>query len=137
MEDKVRPIPIKILITRMEIDGHDRGARYVARKLLDAGMEVVFTSFSLPAEVVNTAVQEDVDLIGLSLMTGAHLVIVPEIMKIMEERLDRPIPVIVGGIIPRQDIPTLKQYGVMEVFPSGSNVDEIVRFIRENIRKRE
>jgi len=128
--------PLRILMTRMDCDGHDRGARYVARKMLDGGMEVVFTSFSLPAEVVHTAIEEDVDLIGLSFLTGAHLVIVPEILRIMDEQTHERIPVLVGGIIPPQDIPTLKQAGILEVFPSGSSVDEIVEFIRNNVRKR-
>ena len=128
--------PLRILMTRMDCDGHDRGARYVARKMLDSGMEVVFTPFSLPAEVVHTAIQEDVDLIGLSFLTGAHLVIVPEIMRLMDEQTKERIPVLVGGIIPPQDIPTLKQMGVLEVFPSGSSVDDIVGFVRENVRKR-
>jgi methylmalonyl-CoA mutase C-terminal domain/subunit len=123
-------------MTRMDCDGHDRGARYVTRKMLDHGMEVVFTPFSLPAEVVRTAVQEDVDLIGLSFLTGAHLVIVPEIMRIMDEEVRERIPVLVGGIIPAQDIPVLKQQGVLEVFPSGSSVDGIVQFVRENVPKR-
>jgi len=128
--------PLRILMTRMDCDGHDRGARYVARKMLDSGMEVVFTPFSLPAEVVHTAIQEDVDLIGLSFLTGAHLVIVPEIMRIMDEQTKARIPVLVGGIIPPQDISSLKQAGVLAVFPSGSSVDDIVRFVRENVRKR-
>jgi methylmalonyl-CoA mutase C-terminal domain/subunit len=123
-------------MTRMDCDGHDRGARYVARKMLDSGMEVVFTSFSVPEEVVHTAIQEDVDLIGLSFLTGAHLVIVPEIMRIMDEQTPERIPVLAGGIIPPQDIPTLKQAGILEVFSSGSSVDEIVAFVRENVRKR-
>lgn len=134
METEKRPL--RVLMTRMDCDGHDRGARYVARKMLDHGMEVVFTPFSLPAEVVRTAVQEDVDLIGLSFLTGAHLVIVPEIMRIMDEEVKERIPVLVGGIVPPQDIPTLKQVGVLEVFPSGSSVDGIVRFVEENVKKR-
>jgi len=128
--------PLRILMTRMDCDGHDRGARYVARKMLDSGMEVVFTPFSLPAEVVHTAIQEDVDLIGLSFLTGAHLVIVPEIMRIMDGQTKARIPVLVGGIIPAQDIPMLKQAGVLAVFPSGSSVDDIVRFVKENVRRR-
>ena len=128
--------PLRILMTRMDCDGHDRGARYVARKMLDHGMEVVFTPFSLPAEAVHTAVQEDVDLTGLSFLTGAHLVIVPEIMRMMDEEVGERIPVLVGGVIPPQDIPTLKQAGVLEVFPSGSAVDGIVRFVRENVKRR-
>ena len=128
--------PLRILMTRMDCDGHDRGARYVARKLRDVGMEVVFTPFSLPEEVVRTAIQEDVDLIGISFLTGAHLVIVPEIMRIMEEQTGERIPVLLGGIIPPQDIPLLKEMGVLEIFPSGSSVDHIVRFVRERVRKR-
>jgi methylmalonyl-CoA mutase C-terminal domain/subunit len=104
--------------------------------MIDAGMEVVFTPFSLPGEVVNTAMQEDVDLIGLSFLTGAHLVIVPDLIRIMDEKLQERIPVLVGGIIPPQDIPLLKEQGVLEVFPSGSSVDTIIRFVRENVNKR-
>ncbi len=134
MEGKTSPL--KVLITRMDCDGHDRGARYVARKLIDEGMEVVFTHFSLPGEVIRTALQEDVDLIGLSFLTGAQLVIVPEIMKGMHEQIAQRIPVLVGGIIPPQDIPVLKEMGVLEVFPSGSSIESITQFIRENVQKR-
>ncbi len=125
--------PIKVLISRMDCDGHDRGARYVARKLIDEGMEVVFTHFSLPGEVVNTALEEDVDLIGLSFLTGAHRILVPEILEIMDQTGSQRIPLIVGGIIPPQDIPELKRTGVLEVFPPGSRVDDIARFIRETL----
>ncbi len=128
--------PLRVLMTRTDCDGHDRGARYVARKLRDAGMEVVFTAFSLPEEVVHTAIQEDVDLIGISFMTGAHLVVLPEIMRVMNEQTGEPIPVLLGGIIPPQDIPLLKEMGALEVFPSGSSVDHIVRFVQERVRKR-
>jgi methylmalonyl-CoA mutase C-terminal domain/subunit len=96
----------------------------------------VFTPFSLPEEIVRTAIQEDVDLIGISFLTGAHLVIVPEIMRVMEEQTGERIPVLLGGIIPPQDIPLLKEMGVLEIFPSGSSVDHIVRFVRERVRKR-
>lgn len=128
--------PLKVLITRMDCDGHDRGARYVARKLIDEGLEVVFTHFSLPGEVVTTAVEEDVDLIGLSFLTGAQGVMVREIVKIMDEQVKQRIPILVGGIIPPQDIPLLKKMGVLEVFPSGSSIEDIVRFIREHVGKR-
>ncbi len=126
---------IRVLIAKPGLDGHDRGAKVVARALRDAGMEVVYTGLrQTPEQIVNAALQEDVDAVGLSILSGAHMQLFPRIMELMKgKRLD-DIVVFAGGIIPDQDIPKLKQLGLAEVFPPGSSLEEIVSFVKAHSR---
>ncbi|GBC85377.1 putative methylmalonyl-CoA mutase large subunit [bacterium HR11] len=128
---------IRVLIAKPGLDGHDRGAKVIARALRDAGMEVIYTGLrKTPEQVVHAALQEDVDVIGISVLSGAHMAIVPRIMKLLEEQGATDVVVIVGGIIPPMDIPKLKALGVDEVFVPGSSLDEIVAFIRERVAQK-
>lgn len=126
---------IRVLIAKPGLDGHDRGAKVVAQALRDAGMEVIYTGLHQTVEqIVRAAVEEDVDVIGLSILSGAHL---PLTQKLMQKLKDEGITdklVVVGGNIPKRDIDTLKFYGVAEVFPTGSKFEKIVEFIREKIK---
>ncbi len=126
---------IRVLIAKPGLDGHDRGAKVVARALRDAGMEVVYTGLrQTPEQIVNAALQEDVDAVGLSILSGAHMQLFPRIMDLMKgKRLD-DIVVFAGGIIPDQDIPKLKELGLAEVFPPGSSLEEIVSFVKTHSR---
>ncbi len=122
---------IRVLIAKPGLDGHDRGAKVVARALRDAGMEVIYTGLrQTPEQIVETAIQEDVDVIGLSILSGAHMILVPKVLKIMRER-GLNIPVFVGGIIPPDDAKKLKEMGVAEVFGPGTPLKEIVEKVRE------
>lgn len=129
---------IKVLIAKPGLDGHDRGAKVVAYALKDAGMEVIYTGLHQTVEhIISTALQEDVDVIGLSIMSGAHLPICEKLMKrVKEEGLDDRL-VVVGGVIPKEDIPKLKALGVKGVFPGGTPLQEVVDFIKENAPARE
>ncbi len=125
---------IRVLIAKPGLDGHDRGAKVIARALRDAGMEVIYTGIrQTPEMIVNAALQEDVDVIGLSILSGAHLELVPPIMELLRERGLTDVLVLVGGIIPNEDKPALKALGVAEVFGPGTPVTEIVDYIRRNI----
>ena len=127
---------IKILMAKPGLDGHDRGAIVVAQALKDAGMEVVYTGLHKTVdEIIQIALQEDVDVIGLSIMSGAHIPIVEKLVKMArKEGIDDKM-IAVGGVIPSHDIPKLKELGAQGVFPGGTPFSEIVRFIRENVRK--
>lgn len=128
---------IRVLIAKPGLDGHDRGAKVIARALRDAGMEVIYTGLrKTPEQVVHAALQEDVDVIGISVLSGAHMAIVPRIMKLLEAQGATDVVVIVGGIIPPMDIPKLKALGVDEVFVPGSSLDEIIAFIRERVAQK-
>jgi methylmalonyl-CoA mutase, C-terminal domain len=128
---------IRVLVAKPGLDGHDRGAKVIARALRDAGMEVIYTGLrQTPEMVVDAALQEDVDVIGLSILSGAHNVIVPRIAELLKAQRMEDVLVLVGGIIPERDIPALKAAGVKGVFQPGTPLDEIVRFIRENTRPR-
>jgi methylmalonyl-CoA mutase C-terminal domain/subunit len=128
---------IRVLVAKPGLDGHDRGAKVIARALRDAGMEVIYTGLrQTPEMVVNAALQEDVDVIGLSILSGAHNAIVSRIAGLLKERKMDDVLVLVGGIIPEQDIAALKAAGVKAVFQPGTPLDDIVRFIRENVRPR-
>lgn len=121
---------IRVLVAKPGLDGHDRGAKLIARALRNAGMEVIYTGYGQrPEEVVNTAIQEDVDIIGTSYLSGAHLELTQRIMQILRERNIHDKIVIVGGTIPREDIAELKKMGVSAVFPTGTPVKKIVDFI--------
>lgn len=133
MERKVR-----ILIAKPGLDGHDRGAKVVARAYRDAGFEVVYTGLhQTPEQVVNAAIQEDVDLVGLSSLSGAHMYLFVEVVKQLRERGAGDITVIGGGIIPREDIPGLKAAGIKEVFLPGTPLEEIIKWTRGNVKPRE
>ena len=128
---------IRVLVAKPGLDGHDRGAKVIARALRDAGMEVIYTGLrQTPEMVVNAALQEDVDVVGLSILSGAHNAIVPRVAELMKEQKMDDVLVLVGGIIPDQDIPALKAAGVKGVFQPGTPMDDIVQFIRENVKPR-
>ncbi len=125
---------IRVLVAKPGLDGHDRGAKVVCRALRDAGMEVIYTGLRrTPEEIVNAAVQEDADLIGLSILSGAHPILFPKIIKLLQEKGAGDIPVIAGGIIPEKDIPKMKKAGIREIFLPGTSTQDIVKWIKENI----
>ena len=128
---------IRVLVAKPGLDGHDRGAKVIARALRDAGMEVIYTGLrQTPEMVVNAALQEDVDVIGLSILSGAHNTIVPRVMELLKQNQAEDILVLVGGIIPDVDIEGLKKLGVAAIFQPGTSMDDIVKFIRENVKPR-
>jgi methylmalonyl-CoA mutase C-terminal domain/subunit len=121
---------IRVLIAKVGLDGHDVGARVVARGLLDAGMEVIYTGLRrTPEDVVRAAIEEDVDWIGISILSGAHPVLLPKLRRLLEEAGASDIRIIAGGIIPQEDIPELQAKGVAQVFLSGTSIAEIVDYI--------
>lgn len=127
---------IRVLVAKPGLDGHDRGAKIVARALRDAGMEVIYTGLRQTAEQISSAaVQEDVDAIGISILSGAHNTIIPRICELLRAEGMDDVLLVVGGIIPDEDIPGLKQAGVAEVFQPGASTQTIVEFIRKNVRK--
>ena len=124
---------IRVLVAKPGLDGHDRGAKVIARALRDAGMEVIYTGLRLtPEMIVNAALQEDVQVIGLSILSGAHGAIVPRIMELLKEREMQDVLVLVGGIIPDEDAVGLKKLGVAGIFQPGASLDSVVQFIREH-----
>jgi methylmalonyl-CoA mutase C-terminal domain/subunit len=126
---------IRVLVAKPGLDGHDRGAKVIARALRDAGMEVIYTGLrQTPEMVVNAALQEDVDVVGMSILSGAHNAIVPRVAELLKESKMDDVLVLVGGIIPDQDIPGLKAVGVKGVFQPGTPMDDIVQFIKENVK---
>jgi methylmalonyl-CoA mutase C-terminal domain/subunit len=128
---------IRVLVAKPGLDGHDRGAKVIARALRDAGMEVIYTGLrQTPEMIVTASLQEDVDVIGLSILSGAHNAIVPRVLDLMKQNKMDDVLVLVGGIIPDQDIPGLKQAGVGGIFQPGTPMDDIVKFIRENVKPR-
>jgi len=128
---------IRVLVAKPGLDGHDRGAKVIARALRDAGMEVIYTGLrQTPEMVVTAALQEDVHVIGLSILSGAHNVIVPRVMDLLKQNHMDDVLVIVGGIIPDQDIESLKKAGVAAIFQPGTAMEEIVNFIRKNLKPR-
>ena len=130
--------PIRVLVAKPGLDGHDRGAKVIARALRDAGMEVIYTGLrQTPEQVVNAALQEDVEFIGLSILSGAHAAIIPRVMKLLEEREMDDVQVVLGGIIPDEDVDAMKRIGVAAVFQPGTSLESIITFIRENRRDRE
>jgi methylmalonyl-CoA mutase, C-terminal domain len=128
---------IRVLVAKPGLDGHDRGAKVIARALRDAGMEVIYTGLRQTAEMIVTAsLQEDVDVIGLSILSGAHNAIVPRVTQLLKDNKMDDVLLLVGGIIPDQDIAGLKQSGVAGIFQPGTPMDDIVKFIRENVKHR-
>jgi methylmalonyl-CoA mutase C-terminal domain/subunit len=131
MDDRIR-----VLIAKPGLDGHDRGAKVIARALRDAGMEVIYTGLrQTPEMIVNAALQEDVQVIGLSILSGAHNAIVPRVMELLRRNDMSDVMVIVGGIIPDADAARLKNQGVAEVFQPGASLEEIVQFIRSSVKQ--
>ena len=125
---------IRVLVAKPGLDGHDRGAKVIARALRDAGMEVIYTGLrQTPEMIVNAALQEDVDVIGLSILSGAHNAIVPRVMELLRQNQMEDVLVIVGGIIPDQDVKTLEKAGVAAVFQPGTPMDRIIQFIRSRV----
>ena len=128
---------IRLLVGKVGLDGHDRGAKIVARAFRDAGFEVIYTGLhQTPDVVVNSAIQEDVDAISLSILSGAHNHLFPRVIELLKERGADDIVVFGGGIIPDEDIPALKTAGVLEIFTPGASTDDIIEWVRTNIRPR-
>jgi methylmalonyl-CoA mutase C-terminal domain/subunit len=128
---------IRILVAKPGLDGHDRGAKVVAQALRDAGMEVIYTGLHQTVEqIVQTALQESVDVIGLSIMSGAHVPICEKLMNQMKEKKLEDILVVVGGVIPKRDIPILQKIGITGIFPGGTSFDESIRLLKENVKNR-
>jgi methylmalonyl-CoA mutase, C-terminal domain len=126
--------PIRIVVAKPGLDGHDRGAKVVARALRDAGNEVIYTGLhQTPEQIVETAIQEDADVIGLSVLSGAHMTLFKKLIALLDERDARDIVVFGGGIIPEDDIPLLEQAGVAKVFTPGATTTEIVAWVKENV----
>jgi len=124
--------PIRVLVAKPGLDGHDRGAKVIARALRDAGMEVIYTGLrQTPEMIVNAALQEDVQVIGLSILSGAHRAIVPRVLELLHEKGLDDVKLIIGGIVPDEDADELKKQGVAAVFQPGASLEEIVRVIRE------
>ena len=127
---------IRVLVAKPGLDGHDRGAKIVARALRDAGMEVVYTGLHQTAEmIVETAIQEDVNVIGLSLLSGAHMTLFKDVTTLLKEKGLDDVIVIGGGIIPEEDVSKLKKVGVSGVFGPGTHCEDIVKFIRKNVKR--
>jgi isobutyryl-CoA mutase small subunit len=126
--------PVRIVVAKPGLDGHDRGAKVIARALRDAGHEVIYTGLhQTPEQIVETAIQEDADVIGLSVLSGAHMTLFEKLLHLLDERDARDIVVIGGGIIPEDDIPVLKQMGVAEVFTPGAPTTRIVDWVRTHV----
>jgi len=126
---------LRLLVGKVGLDGHDRGAKIIARALRDAGFEVIYTGLhQTPEQIVATAVQEDVDAVGLSVLSGAHNYLFGRVLDLLKEKGAADIAVFGGGIIPQEDIQALKALGVKELFTPGTSTQDIIRFVRENIR---
>jgi methylmalonyl-CoA mutase C-terminal domain/subunit len=126
---------LRVLVGKPGLDGHDRGVKVVARALRDAGMEVIYTGLrQTPEMIVEAAIQEDVDAIGLSILSGAHMALMSRIMELLAQNDVSDIPVFLGGIIPNDDMPALTEIGVAGIFGPGAGLEEIVSFIREKVR---
>jgi len=127
---------VRILIAKPGLDGHDRGAKVVARALRDAGFEVIYTGLrQTPEMIAETALQEDVDLVGLSILSGAHMTLFPRILKLLREKGSGDIPVLAGGIIPDEDVSALKEMGIAGVFGPGTSTQEIVESINQTLKR--
>ena len=126
---------IRVLIAKPGLDGHDRGAKVIARALRDAGMEVIYTGIrQSPEMIAEAALQEDVDVVGLSILSGAHLVLFPRVLELLREYDMDDVLIVAGGIIPDEDVPALQEMGVRGIFGPGTPTSEIVDFVRENVR---
>jgi methylmalonyl-CoA mutase C-terminal domain/subunit len=143
MEQSTEPAPgspesrrkIRVVVAKPGLDGHDRGAKIIARALRDAGMEVIYTGLhQTPEQIVETVIQEDADAVGLSILSGAHMTLVPRVLELMRERNVDDVVVITGGTIPGDDIPVLKKLGVSQVFTPGASTQEIIDFVRDAVK---
>jgi len=122
---------IRVVVAKPGLDGHDRGAKIIARTLRDAGMEVIYTGLhQTPEQIAETVIQEDADVVGLSILSGAHMTLVPRVVELLREKQAEEVIVILGGTIPADDIPELKRLGVAEVFTPGASTQDIVEFVR-------
>ena len=129
---------IRVLVAKPGLDGHDRGAKVIARALRDAGMEVIYTGLrQTPQMIAEAALQEDVDVVGLSILSGAHMALIPRTVRLLHENGQDDVVVIAGGIIPNDDVPALKATGVRGVFGPGSRTQDIVEFVRREVSKRQ
>ena len=129
-----RATKLRVLVAKPGLDGHDRGVRVIARGFRDAGYEVIYTGVhQTPEQIVSTAIQEDVDLVGLSCLSGAHLFLFSEVVRQLREKGAADITVVGGGIIPDEDIPKLKEAGIKQVFLPGTSLDEIMKWTKENV----
>ena len=127
---------IRVLIAKPGLDSHDRGAKVVARALRDAGMEVIYTGLrQTPEQIAETALQEDVDVVGLSILSGAHRALFPRIMDLLRKKGLTDVMVFAGGIIPEEDVAEMKKLGIREIFGPGTTTDTIIRYVLENVRK--
>ncbi|MFA5479358.1 MAG: cobalamin B12-binding domain-containing protein [Candidatus Muiribacteriota bacterium] len=127
---------IRVLIAKPGLDGHDRGAKVIAQALKDAGMEVIYTGLrQTPEQIVNAAIQEDVKFIGLSILSGAHNTLFPKVMQLLKEKKAEDIKVFGGGVIPAEDIPFLKENGILEVFTPGTSIKTVIDFIENELKK--
>jgi len=128
--------PIRVLVAKPGLDGHDRGAKVIARALRDAGMEVIYTGLrQTPEQIVAAAVQEDVDVVGVSILSGAHNYLFPRILELMAEQGVDDVLIIGGGVIPYEDIPALKEAGVAELFTPGTATTDMIEFIKNNLKR--
>jgi methylmalonyl-CoA mutase C-terminal domain/subunit len=127
--------PIRVMVAKAGLDGHDRGAKVIARALRDAGMEVLYTGLrKTPESIVHAAIEEDVDCIGLSILSGAHNALVPRVVALLRAQKADDILLVLGGVIPQEDVPGLKEQGVAEVFGPGTPLDSVVQFLRKNVK---
>ena len=128
---------IRVIVAKPGLDGHDRGAKVIARALRDAGMEVIYTGLrQTPEQIVKAALEEDADVIGLSILSGAHTTIVPQLMNLLKQRRMEDVLVVVGGIIPDADVGAMKALGVAEIFQPGAPLDGIIQFIQSHVPQR-
>ena len=129
---------IRVVVAKPGLDGHDRGAKVIARAFRDAGFEVIYTGLrQTPEQIVHAALQEDADVVGLSVLSGAHMALCPRITELMKKEGLDDVMMVVGGIIPDQDIPKLKECGISEIFQPGASTQDIVAYVRQHVRKRE
>ena len=129
---------IRVLVAKPGLDGHDRGAKVIARALRDAGMEVIYTGLrQTPEMIAAAALQEDVDAVGVSILSGAHNTLCPRIVQLLREQGMKDCLVLVGGIVPQEDIPKLKELGIAAIFLPGTSTEDIVKFLQENVKPRE
>jgi len=127
---------IRVLATKPGLDGHDRGIKVIANALMDAGMEVIYTGLrQTPEQIVESSIQEDVDVIALSILSGAHDFLLPRVMELLEEKGVRDVLVIAGGIIPEEDVADLKKIGIAEIFGPGTYTQDIITYIKNNLRR--
>jgi len=128
--------PIRVLVAKPGLDGHDRGAKVIARALRDAGMEVIYTGLrQTPEQIVQTAIQEDVDVIALSILSGAHNHLFPKVVNLLKEEGVDDVLVIGGGVIPEEDIPGLKEAGIEEIFTPGTSTKDVIEYIKNNLKR--